>query len=221
MNSEGGGNYSYEFDMGDRSGSFTPLIYFEYDETISQLQFFDGSDFKDTDGIASVASVELTDATLEIVNQTSSANNTFVYNFLMYDAVGGSKTLGYEYNNCVEIKINGETYLEELEGCSNAVSVGQTFFNFTFEPNKRYHVELKYKQVSPTSNLKFGERTVSGGIRNLEDESDSNKRNLQTYTITSLTAGNTKRPLVLFNLHRLLDLEILNHLLSQIFPLLL
>ena len=167
------GIYSFSFDFGGASGSFVPLIYYEYDDKININKFLPG-DSKPT-GYEDGVSTALSAVDITVGTETVTDGNKQLYSFLLYSSTAGAQTIGFTHNNCMTLKINGASLYTSPSNCSQAITVnGQ--LTYTFEANKRYYVEAMVTQLTATTDLKLG-FGVPGSI-------------------SEFTTGNVMRPLI-------------------------
>lgn len=153
MTYEGDGVYSYEFDMGEGSGSFTPLIHARAFGDMTVHRFFAGSDLRVPDVSDTISELDLSGVNLTIAGQPSEFNNTFIFPFMLIHGTGGTLPIEVDYNNCLELRINGQVFVPEEPDCAQTKDVSLPSFLFEFEAGKRYHVEAIYRQVEAPSNL--------------------------------------------------------------------
>ena len=107
------GIYTYTADLEDRTGVFTPIIYGELDDNINGNKFLANSNLLTSDEYEEVLFMTLTGGDITVTGSPeSTSGNKQLYSMLLYSTTAGDRTITYTHNNCMSIKINGESKYE-------------------------------------------------------------------------------------------------------------
>lgn len=155
------GEYSRNVDLSSKEDEFTPLIYYETDNSINFFYTNETNDFRSylyRIGLTSTsATAQNLNTWLTGINHSS---GSAVYSFIYYFVPGGSLNLGISYNDCALVKIDGQIVHGLVPGCDTSTTADSNF-PYTFVANQPYYVEVFSINISQSYTFEFGENSGS------------------------------------------------------------